>query len=132
MERRVPAVPPHPAPAPRAARPTLLRASAATGWARHWWNIVSCPATSCHSQLLDDVLDVATASVSSRRPLRKHSVDYSYPTPIIPLPLPCGRRKVRTIACAQIVPLTDVRNMTTPGKTLNELQNLPGEINNAV
>ena len=77
-----------PALASRPARPTPLRASAAQGWARRWWSVLSvalqravaCSALGVWSMPplpgaddalpLGDVLDLASASAPSRLPLR--------------------------------------------------------------
>ena len=83
----MPAVPPYPTPAPCPMRPPL-RASAAQGWARRWWSVLSValqravassalgvwtmpPLLGALDALpLGDVLDLAIASAPSRLPLR--------------------------------------------------------------
>ena len=84
----MPAVPPYPTPAPCPTRPTTLvrslRASAAQGWARRWWSVLSvalqCAVASSALGVwtmpplprapdalpLGDVLDLAIASAPSR------------------------------------------------------------------
>ena len=67
MERRVPAVPPHPAPAPRPVRPTTLARLCRPGWAPLVECVVGCLLLGVPDTLpLSDVLDLRAPPVGCR------------------------------------------------------------------